>query len=62
MTGGQIAINLLVDGIQFYDETLDLCDTGMQFGLSCPLTVGSHTVNINQDIPDEAPPVSSAML
>lgn len=58
VTGGVIAINLKIDGIQFYNENLDLCDAALQAGLNCPLSVGAHTLNINQEIPDEAPPVS----
>jgi len=56
VTGGVIAINLKIDGIQFYNENLDLCDAALQAGLNCPLSVGAHTLNINQEIPDEAPP------
>jgi len=62
VTGGVIAINLKIDGIQFYNENLDLCDAALQAGLNCPLSVGAHTLNINQEIPDEAPPVSHRVV
>ena len=58
VTGGELKVNLAINKVPFISTNLDLCDTISQAGLSCPISSGSHTLTVTQQIPDEAPSVS----
>lgn len=55
VTSGELKVNLAINKIPFISTNLDLCDTISQAGLSCPISAGSHTLTVSQQIPDEAP-------
>ena len=58
MTGGEIKVNLAIDKIPFISTVIDLCGEASQAGLSCPIAAGPQTLQVKQEIPDEAPSVS----
>ena len=61
VTSGKIKVNLDINKIPFIAMSLDLCNTISQAGLSCPISAGSHTLSLSQQIPDEAPSVSGSV-
>lgn len=60
VTGGSIALKLKWGIITVVHETLDLCKTAEQAGLSCPIAAGTQTVSGSAQIPGIAPGVSTS--
>ena len=62
VTGGQLKVNLVVDNVPFISTNLDLCDIASMAGLSCPISEGQQMLKVSQQIPDEAPAVSTSNI
>ena len=60
VTSGQIEIDLKYGFIPLPPQKVDLCDALKESGKSCPLEPGAQTLSISQQIPSEAPSVSSS--
>ena len=62
VTGGQLKIVLKIDNIEFINTELQLCDIASEAGLTCPIKEGVHTLEVKQEIPDEAPRVRRIII
>jgi len=51
VTGGSLKVNVKFGIIPVFDKTYDLCDLAKQTGLSCPVSAGTHTTKITEDVP-----------
>lgn len=52
LTGGNVAVEVKVDGITFYKTTLALCDIASEVGLSCPIKPFIGTNSTSVKLPD----------
>ncbi len=53
-----IKLKISIDNVNVVDQQLDLCATLPQVNLMCPLKMGSHTLSVSVDLPDDVPSVS----
>lgn len=51
VTGGSLKVDVKFGIIPVFDKTYDLCDLAKEAGLSCPVSAGTHTTKITEDVP-----------
>lgn len=58
ISGGNVNVELKLDGIKLYSGKFDVCESLKQGNFSCPLPASNYYVKESTEIPGEAPPVS----